>query len=210
MKTSDKESMIKLYNDGRSFNEIARIFSTYPTTVKRILEKNNVTLRHDAKTKGTFHVENGEELIDWAKKQGRLVTRKELADILGKTRLSNSYFKKHPELSKYIAPHKQKELIGYYEKLYTWLQENDIPYKPNDKEALGVTVDAALLGEYSNFLLQIDIKPSCVSIENYNKMMDEKHKRAGKADKIIIFITKESFENLDVIKDMITQKWTEV
>ena len=92
----DNQVIIDAYNNGESMNAIARAFGTYPTTVKRVLEKNNVELRHDAATKGTVFVKDGEKLIEWAKAQGRPVTKAELAAVIGRKRLSPSYFLKIP------------------------------------------------------------------------------------------------------------------
>ena len=80
----DNQVIIDAYNNGESMNAIARAFGTYPTTIKRVLEKNKVELRHDAATKGTVFVKDGEKLIEWAKAQGRLVTKAELAKQLVK------------------------------------------------------------------------------------------------------------------------------
>ena len=55
----DNQAVIDAYNNGESMNAIARAFGTYPTTIKRVLEKNNVELRHDAATKGTVFVRDG-------------------------------------------------------------------------------------------------------------------------------------------------------
>ena len=56
---------------------------------------------------GEPYVQNGEKLIEWAKAQGRLVTKAELAEVIGTKRLSPSYFIKYPELSKYVVIHIQ-------------------------------------------------------------------------------------------------------
>ena len=126
----DKETIQKMideYNKGLSMNEIARNHNTYPTSVRRILKQNGVELRHDAVRKGSLIVQDGEKLIEWAKSQGRLVSRKELAKVLGKKRLSPSYFIKYPELGQYVITHEQKDVLEYSEKLYKWLKENNIP-----------------------------------------------------------------------------------
>ena len=155
----DNQAVIDAYNNGESMNAIARAFGTYPTTVKRVLEKNKVELRHDAATKGTVFVKDGEKLIEWAKAQGRLVTKAELANQLGKTKLSPSYFIKYPELGKYVVRREQKELREYSQKLYEWLEFNNISYKPNDRTKLGLSVNALLLGEYTGIAIDIFIKP---------------------------------------------------
>lgn len=192
--------IITAYQDGASMNVIARAFGTYPTTIKRILERNEVELRHDAKRKGSLYVTNGEELIKWAKSQGRLVTKEELAEIVGTKRLSPSYFEKYPELGQYVVTHEQKELQEYSQKLYEWLRKNNIPYKPNDRTKLKVSVTALLLGK-SNIALQIAIKPKCVSLKKYSEDMIERKNRAHEQGMTILFIHQEDFENLDVLKE---------
>lgn len=196
-------AIIKAYEDGQSLNAIARTFGTYATTIKRILERNNVELRHDGRKEGEFYVEDGEKLIEWAESQGRLVTKAELAHIVGKKRLSPSYFLKYPELGRYIEISAQNELQTYYEMLYKWLQENNIPYKPNDRTKLGVSVDALLLGEYSNIAICISEKPKCVSKNKHKASVKLKTKRAKEAGVTIIFLDKTHFENLDEIKDLL-------
>lgn len=199
----DDRTIIDAYNSGESMNAIAKAFGTYATTVKRVLEKNNVKLRHDAITKGTVFVQDGEKLIEWAKAQGRLVTKAELATQLGKTRLSPSYFIKYPELGQYVVRREQKELQMYADKLYEWLEANNIPYKPNDRTKLGVSVSALLLGEYSGLAVQIQEKPSCVSNKNHKENTELKIRRAKEADIVIVFLNKEHFEDLDGIKGLL-------
>jgi hypothetical protein len=182
-------------------SSIAKKFHTYPTTIKRILERHNIELRHDIKRPGTLYVQNGEELIEWAKAQGRLVTKKELAHVIGKKKLSPSYFKKYPELGQYVVTHEQNELQAYSNQLYKWLQKNNISYKPNDRRRLGVKVTALLLGDYSNTVLQIAIKPKCVSNKIYSETMIEKKNRAHEQDTTIIFLYEDDFENLDILKE---------
>ena len=199
----DNQVIIDAYNNGQSMNAIARAFGTYPTTVKRVLEKNNVELRHDAATKGTVFVQDGEKLIEWAKAQGRLVTKAELAKQLGKTKLSPSYFIKYPELGKYVVRREQKELREYSQKLYEWLESNNISYKPNDRTKLGVSVSALLLEDYSGLAIQIQEKPSCVSNRKYEEDTKLKMRRAKEADIVIVFLNKEHFEDLDSIKGLL-------
>lgn len=199
----DNQAIIDAYNSGESMNAIARAFGTYATTVKRVLEKNNVELRHDAATKGTVFVQDGEKLIEWAKSQGRLVTKSELAKQLGKTKLSPSYFIKYPELGKYVVRREQKELQVYSQKLYEWLEANDIPYKPNDRTKLGVSVSALLLGEYSGLAVQIQEKPGCVSNKKHEENTKLRMRRAKEADIVIVFLNKEHFEDLDSIKGLL-------
>ena len=199
----DVQIMINEYSKGLSLSEIAKKHKTYPTSVKRILEKNNIELRHDVATKGCIYVKDGEKLIEWAKAQGRLVTKAELAKVLGRTRLSHSYFVKYPELGQYVTMHEQNELSDYTKKLHKWLQENHIQYKPNDKKAIGVTVNALLLGQYDKIAIQIDIKPKCVSKKRYTDAIHAKLHKAKKAGVIILFLKEEHFEDLDCIKGLL-------
>ena len=112
------EKMITKYNNGDSLNSIAKDFHTYPTTIKRILERHDVELRHDERKEGRLYVKDGEKLIEWAKAQKRLVTKAELAKVAGTKRLSPSYFIKYPELGQYVVTHEQNELQEYSQKLY--------------------------------------------------------------------------------------------
>lgn len=196
----DTEAIITEYNNGLSLSEIAKKHETYPTSVKRILEKNNVPLRHDTAVKGCIYVKNGEKLIEWAKAQGRLVTKAELAKVLGRTRLSHSYFVKYPELGQYVVMREPSELNDYTNKLHKWLQENNILYKPNDKKTLGVTVSALLLGSYKNIAIQIDVKPKSVSKKRHKNIMLQKLHHANEAGVIIIFLKEEDFKDLNSIK----------
>lgn len=196
----DTEAIITEYNNGLSLSEIAKKHETYPTSVKRILEKNNVPLRHDTAVKGCIYVKNGEKLIEWAKAQGRLVTKAELAKALGRTRLSHSYFVKYPELGQYVVMREPSELNDYTNKLHKWLQENNILYKPNDKKTLGVTVSALLLGSYKNVAIQIDVKPKSVSKKRHENIMLQKLHHANEAGVIIIFLKEEDFKDLNSIK----------
>lgn len=199
----DNKAIIDAYNNGQSMNSIAKAFGTYATTVKRVLEKNNVELRHDVARKGTIIVQNGEKLIEWAKAQDRLVTKAELAAVLGKKRLSPSYFIKYPELGKYVVRREQKEIQEYTRKLYQWLDENNIQYKPNDRTKLKVSVDALLLGEYSGLAIQVQEKPACVSTKKHEERTKLKMRRAKEAGMVIIFLNKEHFEDLDSIKGLL-------
>lgn len=210
MKLKEHE-IITAYNNGDSMNFIAKKFHTYPTTVKRILERNAVVLRHDKKRSGAVYVKHGEKLIEWAKAQGRLVTKAELAEQLGRKRLSPSYFIKYPELGQYVVTRERDDLSEYLQMLYRWLQDNGIQYKPNDKTALGVTVDALLLGEYFGVAIQIDERPKCVSKKNYNNFIQAKVRSSTKKGILILFLTKENFEDLDKIKPLLKElkkrKW---
>ena len=199
----DNQAIIDAYKNGQSLNAIARAFGTYATTVKRVLEKNGVELRHDAITKGAIIVQDGEKLIEWAKSQGRPVTKAELAKVLGKKRLTPSYFIKYPELGKYVVRREQKDIEKYTEKLYQWLNDNHIQYKPNDRTKLKVSVDALLLGEYSGLAIQIQEKPTCISTKEFEERIKLKMRRAKEADIVIVFLNKEHFEDLDSIKGLL-------
>ena len=199
----DNQAIIDAYKNGQSLNAIARAFGTYATTVKRVLEKNNIELRHDAVTKGAIIVQDGEKLIEWAKSQGRPVTKSELAKVLGKKRLTPSYFIKYPELGKYVVRREQKDIEKYTEKLYQWLNDNHIQYKPNDRTKLKVSVDALLLGEYSGLAIQIQEKPTCISTKKFEERIKLKMRRAKEADVVIVFLNKEHFEDLDSIKGLL-------
>ena len=202
----DKETIQKMideYNKGLSMNEIARNHNTYPTSVRRILKQNGVELRHDAVRKGSLIVQDGEKLIEWAKSQGRLVSRKELAKVLGKKRLSPSYFIKYPELGQYVITHEPKDVLEYSEKLYKWLKENNIPYKPNDRTKLGLSVNALLLGEYTGIAIDIFIKPVYVSKRKHEEDTKSTMRKAKENDITIIFLNEEHFKNLDEIKGLL-------
>ena len=196
----ETNAIIEAYENGQSINSIAKAFDTYPTSIRRILERNKIPLRHDSRKKGELYVEDGEKLLEWAKAQGRLVSKAELATVIGKSKLSPSYFIKYPELGQYVETRTQKSLKSYIDKLYDWLKENNIPYKPNDRTALGVSVDALLLGEYSNLAFQISERATYVSKRKHEKSIKEKLERAEKAGIRIIFLNKEHFENLDEVK----------
>lgn len=199
----DYETIIRAYNEGESLNSIADAFGTYPTTVKRILEKQGVELRHDARHKGSYCVKDGEKLLAWAKAQGRLVTKAELAAIIGTKRLSPSYFIKYPELGQYVKAESQVELAEYYDKLYSYLKKNNIPYKPGDRTKLKVSVDALLLNEYSNIILHISEKPKCLSKNKHNKDIETKKRRAEELGMTMIFLSKEDFDKLDELKSVL-------
>lgn len=194
------ETIVKAYKEGESINSIANAFGLYATTVRRILIKQNIELRHDVIRKGQLQVRDGEKLIEWAKAQGRLVTKAELAAVIGRKKLSPSYFIKYPELGQYVVTRGYDELTELNEKLYNWLKENNIPYKPDDRTKLGVSVSALLLDDYANIALQIAERPKCVSNENHNKKMTIKANRAKDVGITVVFLNKEHFENLDDIK----------
>ena len=201
----DYECVIKDYNNGASLNELARAYGTYPTTITRILKEHHIPLRHDARKKGEFYVKDGNKLIEWAKSQGRLVTKAELAAVLGKSRLSHSYFEKYPELGQYIKNYSNNELNIYIEKVAKFLQDNDIYYKPNDKTKLGVSVDFLLLGEYSNIALQIDVKPHNISIKRYRAEMYSKSVRADLYGVYLLLFSKKDLENETDLKRILNE-----
>ena len=198
---TDVSSIIDAYKNGESLNSLARTFNTHPTTIRRILERHSVELRHDPIKKGDHIVKDGEKLIEWAKAQGRPVTKAELAKIAGTKRLSPSYFVKYPELGQYVVTREQNELQDYAQKLYAWLQKNEIPYKPNDRTKLKVSVTALLLGKYSNIVLQIAMKPKCVSVKKYSEDMLEKKNRAHEQGMTILFLDKKDLEALNTLKE---------
>lgn len=195
----DSEKFIKAYNDGKSLTAIAKEFHTYATSVKRVLEREGIELRHDTKKAGEFYVRDGEKLIEWAKAQGRLVTKTELAQVIGRKRLSPSYFKKYPELGRYVTTRERNELQIYSQKLYDWLQKTGIQYKPNDRSKLNMCVTALLLGEYEGLALQVHIKPKCVSKKQYEENVKTKVRKANKSGIYIIWLSEDRFEDLDSI-----------
>lgn len=197
------ERLIEAYKEGQSMNSIAQAFGTHTTTIMRILIKNGVELRHDRRTSGALCVKDGKKLIEWAKAQGRPVTKTELAKVIGTKKLSPSYFLKYPELGQYIVTHEQTELQKYSQKLYNWLQKNNIQYKPNDRTKLKVGVTALLLGEYSNLAIQINIKPKCVSKKKFEKDIKTKLHRAIENKIFIIWLSEDHFEDLDNIMGLL-------
>lgn len=195
----NSDKIIELYNNGQSMTTIARELHTYATSVKRVLERHGIELRHDAKRAGTLYVQDGEKLIEWAKAQDRLVTKAELAKVIGKSRLSPSYFEKYPELGQYVETYGQNDLQIYSQKLYEWLQKNHITYKPNDRTKIKMSVTALLLGEYEGLALQVHIKPKSVSKKQYDETVKAKVRRASKSGVFIIWLNKEHFNDLDSI-----------
>lgn len=201
----DPQKLIEAYNNGQSLNSIARAYHTYPTSVKRILENNGVELRHDPATKGSHNmIKNGDKLLEWAKAQGRLVTKAELATVVGTKRLSPAYFIKYPELGQYVMSYEQKDLSTHIDKLYTWLRDNNIPYKPNDKTALeGIPVQALLLEEYENIIISIDMKVQNISKSRYTEMIERRINKAKENGFTIVFLREEHFEDLNSIKELL-------
>ena len=49
MNSSEEDKIVDAYKNGQSMNSIAKEFNTYATTIKRILEKHNIQLRHDTR-----------------------------------------------------------------------------------------------------------------------------------------------------------------
>ena len=199
----NEEIIINDYNKGKSLTSIAKNLHSYPTSIKRVLERNGVTLRHDVRKAGELYVKDGKKLIEWAKSQKRLVTRTELARVIGRSRLSPSYFEKYPELGQYVITQEPTELQEYSQKLYDWLQKKGIQYKPNDRTKLKVGVTALLLGEYEGLALQIHIKPKYVSKRNYNEAVRTKVRRASKNGVFIIWLNKEHFRDLDSVVSLL-------
>ena len=121
----NKAKLAEEYLNGKSFHELAREYGTYPTTIRRWLTDVGTVLRHDRSEKDTPYVQNGEKLIEWAKAQGRLVTKQELAAYLGKARLSPSYFIKYCIHARYIlnysSAHRQmhSKLNNFQQSLYS-------------------------------------------------------------------------------------------
>lgn len=190
-----ERAIIDAYNSGRSLGSIAQEFHTYRTSIKRVLDKYNVELRHDAYTKGSLHVTDGEKLIEWAKAQGRPVTKAELAAVIDRKRLSPSYFLKYPELGQYVEIYEQQDLRECTQKLYNWLKENNIPYKPNDRTCLKLSVDALLLKEYANIAIHIAEKPKYVSKKVYTEGLRERTERAAREKINLILLTEENLDD---------------
>lgn len=199
----EPKEIIRAYQEGQSLNSIARAFGTYPTTVKRILLRNDIELRHTS-PRGELLVNDGEKLIEWAKAQGRLVSKAELAKIAGTKRLSPSYFIKYPELGQYVKSYEQKELLAYTEQLFQWLKDSNILYKPNDKTALeGVSVQALLLGEYEGLAIVLDIKPPSMSQKRYNDIIERRVVKSKEKNIFILYLKEEHFEDLSSIKELL-------
>ena len=199
----DEMEIVKKYIDGNSLNAIAKEFHTYPMTISRILTQHKVELRHDKKEKGAACVTQGEKLLKYIEEKKAPATKSELAAFLGKSRLSPSYFKKYPELGQLVKTYDQKELKPYYDALYKFLKDNNIPYKPNDKTLIGTNLDVILLGDYYGIALQIIIKPMYVSKKKHIQSMIEKSHRAADAGVILLMLQKEHFENLGAVKYII-------
>lgn len=195
----NKDKIIEMYNNGQSMVSIAKALHTYPTSVKRVLERHCVELRHDVKRAGSLYVQDGDKLIEWAKAQKRLVTKAELAKIIGRRRLSPSYFEKYPELGQYVVTYERDELNEYSQKLYDWLRQMNIQYKPNDRTKIKMSVTALLLGEYEGLALQVHIKPKSVSKQKYEEDIKTKIRRASEVGIFIIWLNKEHFKDLNSI-----------
>jgi transposase-like protein len=200
----DKSKIIEEYIKGKSMTAIAKEYGTHATTVMRILQKHHIELRHDATRKGVLSVNKGDELIEWAKAQGRPVTQKELAQLIGRTRLSHSYFIKYPELGKYVKSRERKALEDYEQTLYKWLEENDIPFKAKDRKTLnGTTIDALLLGSYSNTVLHLFIKPKFVSKKLFEKRIATVVQKTTAKRIRLILLNEDQIEHLDRLKEVL-------
>lgn len=197
------KDIVNAYLAGDSMDSIAKRYDTYATTIMRILKKEGVKSRYSDTKKGALYVKNGDKLIEWAKAQGRLVTKEELAKIVGTKRLSPSYFLKYPELGKYVVTHGRDDLKYYNDKLYDWLRENNIPFKPNDKTKLKKSVTALLVGEYSNIILNVAIKPIGVSKFDHETRLKTILDEATRLNLKIISLNKKDFEDLDNIKELL-------
>lgn len=199
MKKDEYKAIIKAYENGQSMTSIAKDFNTYATSIKRILERYDVKLRHDSKRTKDIYDVNAQKLLEWVKTQDRLVTRAELAEVIGRDRLSPIYFEKYPELRKYVIKRGQNNLHMYSQKLYDWLQEKEIKYKANDRTKLKMNITALLLEEYEGLALQINIKPSSISKKKYKEDTDLRIRKAKESDLFIIWLNEKHFENLDSI-----------
>lgn len=199
----DHKAVVDAYESGESMVSIARMFGTYTTSISRILSQEHITTRNNTREKGKYYVQDGDKLLEWAKSQGRLVTQAELAAVIGKKRLSPSYFLKYPELGQYVKNEVQTEFQIYYDKLYDWLQKNNIPYKPGDRTKLRLSIDALLLGEYSNLMIHIAEKPYYTSKKKHEESMMLRANRAKELGMTIIFLSKEHFDDLDEIKGLL-------
>lgn len=197
------ENIVNAYLAGESMDSIAKRYDTYATTIMRILKKEGVKSRYSDTKKGALYVKNGDKLIEWAKAQGRLVTKEELAKIVGTKRLSPSYFLKYPELGKYVVTHSRNDSKYYNDKLYEWLRENNIPFKPNDKTKLKKSVTALLVGDYSNIMLHVAIKPLGISKSDYEEKLKIMLNKANSLNIKLILLNKQHFENLDSIKGLL-------
>lgn len=197
----DIEDIINSYKKGESMNSIGIKYGVQATIIRRILIKYNVPLRHDTRNRYSLVVKDGEQLIEWAKAQGRLVTRSELAAKVGTKRLSPSYFVKYPELGQYVKTREQQNIREYSKQLYKWLKKNNIPYKPNDRTQLHVMVTALLLGDYKRIAIQIIKQPKNMSKYDYENFKNLKKERAKETRTKLIFLTEKDFEHLDTLKE---------
>ena len=200
----DESKIIAEYKEGKSMTALAKEYGTHATTIMRMLQKHHVELRHDATRKGVLSVDKGYELIEWAKAQGRPVTQRELAEVIGRTRLSPSYFVKYPELGKYVRSRDRKVLEDYEQILYGWLEKNHIPYKAKDRKTLnGTTVDALLLGAYSNTILHLFIKPKFVSEKLFNQRISIIMQKTTAKKIRLILLNEDQLKHLDGLKEVL-------
>lgn len=59
----NEQKIINSYIEGQSMTAIAKAHNTFTNTIRRILQKNKVELRHDSKKKGSLCV-TGRRRID--------------------------------------------------------------------------------------------------------------------------------------------------
>lgn len=195
------KEILKLYGEGRSISYLGKKYNTHAMTISRILVNNRVPLRHDSRRYKTSRGVNVAEGIRWAKLQPGPVSRKALAEHLGLKTIPDSYYKEYPELYRCITPTMSQELQPYANKLFLWLKDNHIPFKPYDRTKLkNGKIDALLLDEYSNIGLQIAVKPYVISKKEFETSIKHKRERAEKAGVILIFLTEEHFKNLKELR----------
>lgn len=152
---------------------------------------------------------NGENLLKWVKSQGRLVSKQELAEYLGRTKINPKYFEKYPELGQYVKGYERGVFQEYYAQLYAWLQDHNILYKTNDKTLLNAKIDVVLLGEYENTIIVITERAKSVCtrlhLERLNRLAERiKIVNASRDKKIhMISLTKADFD--DGLKKLCTE-----
>lgn len=199
-------TIITEYQKGESLNTLAKKYHTYPTSITRILEKHKIELRHDALPKDSHYkiIQDGKKLLTWVKNQNRLVTKKELAEVIGIKRLPNSYFQIYPELGQYVASYHRSDISEYTQKLFDWLKKNNISYKPNDRTILsGTPVHALLLEKYNNTVIILDIRSYNVSKSIHHQIIEKKLEKIKEKKLKAIVLQEKHFENLDCIKEIL-------
>ena len=85
--TLDEEKIIKLYTEGQSLNEVAKIFNCSVGVIQRILKKNNIKTRTTGEARNLYHIE-GLDL----EKELEHKTYKQLADEIGCSFTLISYY----------------------------------------------------------------------------------------------------------------------